>query len=62
MKNDDEFTSWILSKEAKKDYKKWLVKGIKNFLKKKKKSSENMVTNNMKIFLKIENNGWLSIE
>ena len=39
-----------------------LVKGIKVFLKKKKKKSNNMVVNDVKIYQKMKNKGFLSIE
>ena len=48
-------------KEAKKDVKKGLVKDSMIFLK-KKKTSENIVPNNIKIFLNLNNKGLLSIE
>ena len=38
------------------------VSNIELFLKNKKKKSENMVRRNIKILLKMTNNGWLSIE
>ena len=49
-------------KIIKKDYKKKLVKGIKAFLKKKKKKSNNMVVMDMKMYQKMKNKSWLSIE
>ena len=39
-----------------------LVKVIKIFLKKKNKKSNNMIVNNTKIYLKMKNKNWLSIE
>ena len=48
-------------KEAKKDVKKGLVKDSMIFLK-KKKTSENIVPNNIKIFLNLNNTVLLSIE
>ena len=48
-------------KEAKKDIKKGLVKDSMIFLK-KKKTSENIVPNNIKIFLNLNNTVLLSIE
>ena len=50
-----------MKKKAKKDVKKGLEKDSMIFLKKKKKS-ENIVPNNIKIFLNLNNKGLLSIE
>ena len=41
---------------------KELVKDIKAFLKKKRKKSENMIMNDIKIFQKMKNESLLSIE
>ena len=41
---------------------KMLLKNIKVFLKKKKKKSDNMVVNDTKIYQKMKNKSWLSIE
>ena len=41
---------------------KKLMKDFKVFLKKKKKKSNNMVVNDTKIYQKIKNKSWLSIE
>ena len=49
-------------KIIKKDYKRKLVKDIEAFLKKKNKTSDNMVVNNTKIYQKMINKSWLSIE
>ena len=50
-----------ISKKTKKRWKKGLVKGVETFLKKKKTKSENMVANYIKTFLKMKNEGWLSL-
>ena len=47
-------------KKAKKEKK--LAKGIKMFLKRKKKNSANIIMNDIEIFLKTKNKGWLSTE
>ena len=41
---------------------KKLVKDFKVFLKKKKKKSNDMVVNDTKIYQKIKNKSWMSIE
>ena len=49
----------------KKDYKKRkekLSKDIKVFLMKQKRKSSNMVVNHTKIYQKLKNKSWLSIE
>ena len=43
-------------------YKKWLLKYVKIFPKKKKKSSNDMVGDDIKFFLEMKNKGWLNIE
>ena len=48
--------------EGKERLQKKLVKDIEIFLKKKKKKSNNMVMNVTKIFQKIKNKSFLSIE
>ena len=48
-------------KKTKKCYKKGSVKGNKIFLK-KKKNSNSMVANYIKIFLKVKSKNWLSIK
>ena len=48
---------YILPKKTKKRLKKSPVKGIKIFLKKKQTKSENMVVNDVRIFLKMRNKG-----
>ena len=48
--------------EGKERLQKKLVKDIEIFLKKKKKKSSNMVMNVTKIFQKIKNKSFLSIE
>ena len=48
--------------EEVKVYKKKLVRGIKIFLKKKKKKSDNIVLNVTKIFQKIKSKSLLSIK
>ena len=48
-------------KKTKKSYKKGSVKGIKIFLK-KKKNSNSMVANYIKIFLNVKSKNWLSIK
>ena len=50
-----------MKKKAKKDVKKGLEKDSMIFLK-KKKTSENIVPNNIKIFLNLNDKGLLSIE
>ena len=44
-------------KKNKERLQKKLVKGIKIFLKKRKTKSENMITNNITIFLRTKNKG-----
>ena len=47
----------IIKKKNKERLQKKLVKGIKIFLKKRKTKSENMITNNITIFLRTKNKG-----
>ena len=49
-------------RKIKKDYNKKLVKDIKIFLRKKKKTINNMVMNFRKMFQKMKNRSLLSIE
>ena len=49
-------------KKKKKGFNKKAVKSIKNFPKKGKTKSKNMVAKNIKTFLKMKNKGWLNIE
>ena len=50
-----------INKKTKKSYKKGSVKGNKIFLK-KKKNSNSMVANYIKIFLNVKSKNWLSIK
>ena len=59
IKNAEELLNKILSKNEERPQKKRLVKDIKIF-QKQKKSSNNMVVNNIKIFLKMKSKNWLS--
>ena len=49
-------------KKTKKGFKKRPMKGIKIFQKKIKTKSENMIVNDIEIFLKMKHKGWLKIE
>ena len=49
-------------KKIKKDYKRKLVRDIKDFLNKKKEKSDNMVVNVTKTSQKMKKRNWLSIE
>ena len=49
-------------KKIKKDYKRKLVRDIKDFLNKKKEKSDNMVVNVTKTSQKMKKRKWLSIE
>ena len=44
------------------DYKRKLVKGIKLFLNKRQKKSNNMTMKDTKVSQKMKNKSWLSIE
>ena len=49
-------------KKTKKDYKKQLIKNIKNLLKKKKEKSNNMVVKVIKTSQEMKKINWLSIK
>ena len=49
-------------KKINKDFKRKLVKDIKIFLKKKRKKGNNMAMDDTKIFQKMKNKSFLSIE
>ena len=51
-----------ITKITEKGYKKKLVKDIKVFLKRMKNKSNNMVVDDTKIYQKMKNKSWLSIE
>lgn len=48
--------------KTEKGYKKGFLKGPENLSEKEKKNSNNLVTNNIRIFLIMNNKNWLTIE